>query len=307
MAYVLPEDYILVVGRPTTYRLHTVGDVTVSGGSWAADFDADADDRFQQGGTSFTFTPPATGYVTVCWNSNTLKATRWSACYDPPVRRRDVYRPTTTRPVVRITPAGIGGASIPVTLTWDGSDRGWGIAKYQLERRVDGGAWKRVLSRKTKTYATALAPGHAYQFRVRAVDSYGNRGDWDLGPSIRPRLVEDGAASVAYAGDWAAVADATARGGTIREASAASSAARFAFTGRDVAWIAERGPGHGIARVYVDGALAATVDLNATADAPARVVFRRHWSAKGDHAVRIVVQGTADRPVVSVDGFAVLR
>jgi hypothetical protein len=103
------------------------------------------------------------------------------------------------------------------------------------------------------------------------------------------------------------VADATARGGTIREASAATSQATFAFTGRDVAWIAERGPGHGIAKVYVDGALAATVDLDATVDAPARVVFRRLWSTKADHTVRIVVQGTAERPIVSVDGFAVLR
>ncbi len=307
MVYVLPDDYILELGKSTTYRAYSLGGAPLAGGSWSADFAGDAYDRFKSGGSSWTFTPQTTGFVTVCWGSDTTKSTRWSACYDPPVKRKDLYRPTTTKPVQTITSTNVMGSSVPVTLTWNGADRGWGIAKYQLERRVDGGAWKRILSRKTRSLATTLAPGHAYQFRVRAIDRYGNVGYWDIGPSFRPTLVEDGSTAIVYTGDWASAADATARGGSIREASASASKAVLAFTGRDVAWLAERGPGHGVAKVYVDGALAATVDLNAAADAPARVVFRKHWGTKAGHALRIVVQGTAGRPVVGVDGFAVLR
>ena len=50
-----------------------------------------------------------------------------------------------------------------------------------------------------------------------------------------------------------------------------------------------------------------TVDLNLGVDAPVRVVFRRHWATKATHTIRIVTEGTADRPIVSVDGFVVLR
>lgn len=305
---VLPSTYTPTVGRPVTYTRHLIGGASAGSSSeWNAwqGQDPDLNHWHQSGGSSFTITPWETGNMTVGWQRGGKLL--FYGMYDPPVRRRDIYRPTTTRPVTRITPTTVAGASVPVTLTWDGSDRGWGIARYHLERRMDGGAWKRVLSKKTKRFTTSLAPGHAYQFRVRAIDKYGNVGYWDVGPSFRPRLVEDGAAPVVYTGDWTAVTDATARGGTLREASAAASQARFAFAGRDVAWLAERGPGHGIARVYVDGALAATVDLNTTLDAPARVVFRRHWGTKSDHTVRIVAQGTVGRPVVSLDGFAVLR
>jgi len=68
--------------------------------------------------------------------------------------------------------------------------------------------------------------------------------------------------------------------------------ATFTFTGRDVAWFAERGPGHGKAKVYVDGVLAGTVDLAKALGSPRWAVFRRHWTSVGSHAVRIVVSGT---------------
>ncbi len=305
---VLPSTYTPIVGEAITYTRHLIGGASAgSSSTWNAwqGRDPDLNHWTQDGGASFTIRPWETGNVTVSWQRGGEKL--FYAMYDPPVRRRDTYRPTTTKPVARISPAAVGGSTVPVTLTWDGSDRGWGIAKYQLERSTDGGAWKRVLARKTKTFATSLAPGHAYRFRVRAIDKYGNRGDWDIGPSFRPAVVEDGSAAIGYSGDWAATADTTARGGSIHEASGAASRAVITFTGRDIAWLAERGPGHGAAKVYVDGALAATVDLNAATDAPARVVFRRHWAVKDAHTVRIVVSGTAGRPIVGVDGFALLR
>jgi len=305
---VLPSTYTPAVGESITYTRHLIGGASAgSSSSWNAwqGSDPDLNHWTQDGGATFTIRPWETGNVTVSWQRGGEKL--FYGMYDPPVRRPDTHRPTTTKPVARISPAAVGGSAVPVTLTWDGSDRGWGIAKYQLERSTDGGAWKRVLARKTKTYVTSLAPGHAYRFRVRAIDKYGNVGYWDVGPSFRPGVVEDGSAGIAYTGDWAAVADGTARGGSLHEASGAASKAVITFTGRDIAWLAERGPGHGAAKVYVDGALAATVDLNAATDAPARVVFRRHWAVKDAHTVRIVVSGTAGRPIVSVDGFALLR
>ena len=57
----------------------------------------------------------------------------------------------------------------------------------------------------------------------------------------------------------------------------------------------------------MDGTLVTTVDLNATVDAPARIVFRKHWSTRASHTVRVVVEGTAGHPTVDVDGFVILR
>lgn len=307
MVYVLPDDYILELGQPTTYRAYSLGGAPLGGGDWSADFTGDANDRFKSGGTSFTFTPHTTGFVTVCWNSDTTRSTRWSACYDPPVKRKDIYRPNTSKPVQLITSTTIGGTSVPVTLTWSGSDRGWGIAKYQLDRSIDGGAWKRVVSSKVKTYAASLASGHAYRFRVRAIDKYGNVGDWDYGSTLRPSIAEDTSAAIHYADDWATGADAAARGGSVHESSTPASEVRYTFSGRDVAWLAARGPGHGRATVYIDNVRIVTVDLEASASAPSRVVLRKHWTARATHTVRIVVEGTSGRPLVDVDGFAILR
>jgi hypothetical protein len=145
------------------------------------------------------------------------------------------------------------------------------LRKFQLDRSTDGGAWKRILSAKVKTLTQSLVPGHSYRYRVRAIDKYGNIGYWDYGPTFRPRITEDASTAITYSAAWAPVADATARGGSLHESAAAGSVARYRFTGRDVAWIAERGPGHGRARVYLDGVLVATVDLAATTDAPACV------------------------------------
>ncbi len=79
------------------------------------------------------------------------------------------------------------------------------IVSYDVQVSVDGGPWAAWL---TKTRATSNvwlgADGHGYAFRVRAVDSKGNAGSWNVGsrwdgsPSLVPggfgRVVADGLA-----------------------------------------------------------------------------------------------------------------
>ncbi len=307
LAQVLPDTYTPIVGESVTYTRYLVGGAAAGTNSvWRAWLGSGDNPRVWEkyGGSTLTITPAVTGDLLVSWQR--MSGLFFYAMYDPPVRHRDRYRPNTSAPVQRIG-TGAVGATIPVKITWDGSDRGWGIAKYQLDRSVDGGAWKRITSAKVKEKVQALLPGHSYRFRVRAIDKYGNTGHWDYGPTFRPRVAEDGSSATTYSPAWVRVPDATARGGSLRESGVAGSGARFTFTGRDVAWIAERGPGHGKAKVYVDGKFVTTVDLQAAAEAPARLVFRKHWGTRATHTVRVVVLGTAGRPLVDVDGFVVLR
>jgi hypothetical protein len=305
LIYVLPEDYILIVGEPTTYRAYAVGGATFDpDDTWFADY---GDNPIQQiGGTSFTFMPRRTGYVTVCFNSDTTKSVRWSACFDPPARYRDPTRPHTTTPVARIG-SGAVSTSVPVSVTWNGADTGWGIHHYTLQRSRDGGSWATVYRGRATSWTGSIPVGRNDRYRVRAIDKAGNVGYWDTGPTLKARVTEDTSSSITYGKGWTSVPDATARGGSIHEHSAADIGVRYTATVRDIAWIAEKGPGHGRASVYVDGVLATTVDLEASSDSARRIVYRRHWSSAGSHTIRIVVAGTVGRPVVSLDGFVRLR
>lgn len=304
MVYVLPDDYTLTLGQPTTYRAYSVNGAPITGKDlWSVAY---IDYPLQQtGGTSITFTPKQTGYITVYWGTDSTKNTRFAACYDPRVRRADHTAPVTSMPREKVTATTVG-TTVPVTLTWSGSDTGWGIAKYQLERSTDRGTWKRVLGAKVKTLAVRLAPGHRYQYRVRAVDKAGNRGAWKHGAAFRPVLVGDGAGAISYGSGWTSVPDATALGGTLHTTDVATTAT-YAVTGRGVTWIAAKGPSHGLAKVYLDGKLVATVDLESASEAPARVVFRHRWPTKGTHVLKMVAQATASRPTVDIDGLVVLR
>jgi hypothetical protein len=83
--------------------------------------------------------------------------------------------------------------------------------------------------------------------------------------------------------------------------------ASITFTGSAFAWVPAYGPNSGKAKVYVDGALAATVDL--TSDVPDTWTFHRpgftkSWATSAKHMGKIVVVGTLGRPRVDIDSFA---
>jgi len=303
---VLPSTYTPIVGQPITYTRYLIGGATdCCGPRWTA-WQGQGDHPTQwnkNGGSSFTITPLRPGNITVGWD-RAYGDWRLGALYDPPVRFRDTTRPNTSAPVAVIGGASLG-ASVPVTLSWTAADRGWGISSYRLEQSLAGGPWRAALSStKARTVIRLLTPNVAVRFRVRATDKAGNVGLWDYGPTFRPWVAQEGSAALAYIGPWSTVADVTASGNQLRESLALAASATFTFTGRDVGWFAERGPGHGTAKVYADGVLIATINLSAAVDTPRTLVFRRHWAVSGHHVIRVLVLGTG---VVDVDAFMILR
>jgi len=70
-----------------------------------------------------------------------------------------------------------------VTIRWTGGDTKLqiltaGFRTYQIQRRLDGGAW-RAYADTTGTHVTKSWPrGHVVEFRVRAGDKAGNWGGW---------------------------------------------------------------------------------------------------------------------------------
>lgn len=301
---VLPDDYTIIVGEPTTYRAYPIGVTLKPGDTWIA-VRPGGGGFLKKGGTSFTFTPDVPGSWFMTWSGTANRPFTVNASYDPPARRRDFSRPNTTPPVVRLAP-GAPGTGVPVSVTWSGSDVGWGIAKFQLQRSVDGGTWHGLAlpTPKTKTIVQALPLGHDCRYRVRAVDKYGNVGSWDYGQTFRPWHFGDGNLAVTYGGTWTPEPDAGALGGSAHVSTNDGAWARLKFIGSDVGWVSKRGPAEGTALIYVDGTLRATVDLAAASETPGVFAFRAHWPAVGTHVIRVVVEGTDN---VTVDGFIVLR
>ena len=179
LVYVLPEDYNLIVGVPATYRAYPVAGATIkSTDMWSANY-IDHPER-KYGGSSFTFTPKEPGHITVCWYSKVTFPRMMNACYDPPARYRDRTAPNTTTPVVRLARTAVASGH-GVQISWSGTDKGWGIGSYRLERSVNGGAWARVSvsSPTARSVVQSLAVARTYRYRVRATDKAGNVGAWD--------------------------------------------------------------------------------------------------------------------------------
>lgn len=214
------------------------------------------------------------------------------------------------------------GYSLPVRISWSGSDGGQsgsGITKYELQRSVDGGGtWSGDLLQQTPVSPGAGGPatsttlsatlGTTYRFRVRGQDVAGNWSAWTEGSTSVNRGYNQSHPSVTYpAGAWTRQDSSAAYAGDLKYDTANGARARFAFTGREVAWVAPKGPNRGKAEVWVDGTRVTTVDLYSSTTQQRAVVFRQAWATSGSHVVAVVLTGTKNASSTStrvdVDAF----
>jgi hypothetical protein len=183
------------------------------------------------------------------------------------------------------------------------------IAGYEAQWSIDGAAWGPRLSFGATTRATAhtVGIGHAYRLRVRARDLAGNWSPWVLADAFRAVVAQDTSPATVLTGPWARYRASGMSGGTSVYSRTAGASASRTFTGRGVAVVAPRGPKHGRAEIWLDGARVATVDTYAAVTAFRRIVFSRSWSVSAVHQIRVVVVGTAGRPRVDLDALLVIR
>ena len=224
--------------------------------------------------------------------------------------RIDTVRPVVGAPLVTVASGGsLRSATVPVAVTWTGSDAASGIGHYELLESMNGSTWKIVANPAAPGVVRALTASSTttYRFRVRAVDRAGNTTLSAAGPAFRATRSEQTSTAVRWSGPWSTSTTSSASGGTVRSSTRSGASASFTFTGRSVGWVAYLASSMGRAYVYVDGRLAATVDLRSSATAWRRIAFAKRWSASGTHVIRIVCRATTGRPRVDVDAFVVLR
>jgi hypothetical protein len=73
---------------------------------------------------------------------------------------------------------------------------------------------------------------------------------------------------------------------------------------RDFAWVATRTPTSGSAQVWIDGVLAATINLRSTSTTYRQLVFQRHFSTLATHTIEIRPMGTGR---IHLDAFLFYR
>jgi hypothetical protein len=217
----------------------------------------------------------------------------------------DGISPTVTAPTYRLFyPAQLGYTAGPVRIAWSATDPS-GIASYQLQRQVNGGAWGAVTlpTAATKTIDESLTLGSLYRYRVSATDGNGNASSWVYGRTVQPVISQESSTAISYGGSWTTASTTYASGGSLKYATAAGSSATFSFSGSSVLWVGYLGSNRGSANVYVDGVLKATINLYSPTYASKRIAFAYNWGSNAGHTIKVVVVGTAGHPRIDVDAF----
>ncbi|MGH7585291.1 MAG: hypothetical protein ACREMH_03510, partial [Gemmatimonadales bacterium] len=119
--------------------------------------------------------------------------------------------------------------------------------------------------------------------------------------------IEETDPSVTYTGTWLSQSRSDLSGGTIVESLETGATATLSFSGTGVSWIGFRAPFGGIAEVFLDGTLVATVDTCAPTEQAQAVMYTASGLAEGAHTLVVRVTGTwtCDSAWIVVDAFDV--
>ena len=218
----------------------------------------------------------------------------------------DADPPTVDDVAATVAPGAIGTSTVPVRLSWHGTDAGSGVTGYELQQQVTGGAWTSVAlpSPTSTSIVRSLAVGTTARFRVRATDGAANQGafvEWD---SIHVRRPQERSGAI----DWKGVVGPGRRRPLLGRPLAAHGSDRATGDVRVHRRLDRLGqpacpPTAGRARVWLDGIRVATVDLQAASRSYRRIVFATAIATDGPHTLEIRPLGDGR---VDVDAFVVL-
>jgi hypothetical protein len=188
-------------------------------------------------------------------------------------------------------------SAVPMRVSYAVTDRG-GLRSVALTRPVAA-----ELGTAPRTWPGFAAPGRATTWTLRAADRAGNATSASV--TRTPVVVSEAAA--ARTGSWRPLRNPAYLGGRAMISVARGAALRYSFTGRGAQLAVSRTHGSGRLRVYVDGRYSGIVDLRSAATVHRMAVLAVNWPVAGSHTLRFVLEGTAGRPGVIMDGLVVLQ
>ena len=209
----------------------------------------------------------------------------------------------------------VGTETVPLRVSWaSASDAApsSGIDGYQLWRRAKIGgtwrAWQRVRDTAALSVVVDVPPGIS-QFRVRARDGGANWSTYKSGAAFA--LGDPQAApAIDFVKTWSTQSSGDFFDGSSRFSRLLDASAAHDFTGRQVAWIASRGPDRGRAKVFINGVLVETIDLYSATRRHRQVVFMTDPGAAETQTIMIKViskSGLSSGTRVDLDAFITLN
>ena len=213
-----------------------------------------------------------------------------------------------TAPVVAVPTVAFGSGrvneSAPLKIHWSATDGGSGVAKYQVQVSVGGGAFKAVYTGAGKSITKSYPFGKTLVWRVRATDKDGNRSGWVSSATRKIGAIQENNRGINRTGTWTRVISSGASGSGYAFTSNNHKAAGVQFTGRSVLYVAPKSTAAGFVKVYVDGNLIGRFDAHRASFIQGRIIARASF-ANGTHTIRIVNDQAGKR--ANLDAFIVLR
>jgi subtilisin family serine protease len=237
-----------------------------------------------------------------------------ASCFSVTGRLANAYRAVTSTGPTAIPPCiyrfdvgSVVGSGISSTLSWQPATGTAAGSSYVVLRRRESGPWSTAATTTGRSLRQTLTFGTAYRFATRTRTSGGSLGPVAYGQYVETALYQEGTSLAKYSGTWSTTSSSTASGGKLRTSTQANAYVEFKRAALATAIVGRRGPTSGKAKVYVDGVLVSTIDLYHATSQSRVVLFSRSWSTVATHTIRVVVLGTAGRPRVDIDGFAIAR
>jgi hypothetical protein len=168
-------------------------------------------------------------------------------------------------------------------------------------------SWRRVAYWwLTGSSQTSGWSSYATRFVNRVMGYYANASAANLVATTSTlRRYSETSPSISYTGSWRSAGHRGYAGDAVRYATSAGARATFTFVGTRVIWYGPVGPTRGQARVFIDGVLVKTVDLQRSSFSARKAVFSTTWATAASHTLVIEVVGTAGHPYVAIDELAV--
>ena len=270
------------------------------------------------GSTSYTYTPSITWTMSSGLGTQTVYAQwrdaagNWSTPVSDTIQVVDDGTAPTPPSFVKTTFSGSGSFGFPVRVIWSAaSDNagGSGLDHYVVERSSNGGAYAVVgtVPASQLFFDNPLPNSVAtYRYRVTAYDVAGNHST-RYGVTFKTVSYNESNTALKYSAPWTLVSHDEFIGDKARHTGTANKSVSLTFTGSRVAWLGRTTPQSGSARVYINGVLTATVNLNSATTVYRKLVFSKSFGSVATRTIKIVVLGTAGHPDVTLDQIFVLR
>ncbi len=181
------------------------------------------------------------------------------------------------------------------------------IISYDVQYKIAGGSWRNWKTNTTRQAASFTGrAGRVYYFRAKATDNTGLTSRWS--GDKRTIVPYDGNKLILRRAGFANTFRNTRSGfyqDTVRYSTNAGDQIVYRFIGRRLYLVSTMNRRRSKAKIYVDGRYIKTINAYSRKSRFRQVVFKKAWSKRGTHTLRIINVG--NKRLFDVDGLGIVR